>query len=149
MRSQRRSGPGWSVKLVVDGATKLFTTEVVLAMAYGAEVHGIKPQQVKKARQLAKQLAPGASKNASLEGGLLLDLARAPARRLIKMPIFRFATELWQAFERSQTRPKKIKFAPLVTGTKVVMSRVQMEPKGVCQAKRPINAMFGALDHIR
>ena len=86
-------------KVRSKGATKLFVTGIVPAMAYGAEVLGIKPQQVKRARQLAKQLASGASKDASLEGVLLLDPARDPARRLVEFPILRYATELWHASE--------------------------------------------------
>ena len=124
-------------KVSSKGATKLFVTGVVPAIAYGGEVHGIKPQQVKKARQLAKQLASGACKNASLEGVLLLDPARDPARRLVEMPILRYATELWHASERSQVRPKNIKLAVLVTGTRKVMDRIKHEPKGANGAKGP------------
>ena len=57
-------------------------------------VHSIETQQVKTARQLSKQLASGASKDASREGVLLLDPVRDPARQLIELPIVRYATEL-------------------------------------------------------
>ena len=69
-------------------------------MAYGAEVHGVKPQQVVKARQLAKQLTAGTAKMASLEASLLLDPTKDPARRLLELPILRYATEIWHATEK-------------------------------------------------
>ena len=56
--------------------------------------------------------------------------------------------ELWHASERSQARPRNIKLAVLVTGTRTVMDRIKCEPKGANGAKGPINAMVGALEQI-
>ena len=117
-------------------------------MAHGAEVHGVKPQQVTKARQLAKQLTAGVSKMASLEAALLLDPSKDPARRLLELPILRYATEIWHATERSQALPKNLKLGTVVSGVRTVMERLASDHQKANGAKGPINAMIGAANEI-
>ena len=66
-------------------------------MVHGAEVHGVKQQQLVKAMQLAKQLTAGAARTASLEAALLLGPTKEPARRLLELPILRYAIEIWNS----------------------------------------------------
>ena len=79
---------------------------------------------------------------------LLLDPSKDPARRLLELPILRYATEIWHATERSQARPKNLKLGTVVSGVRTVLGRLASDNQKANGAKGPINAMIGAANEI-